>query len=168
MKLNFCIREFLALTVLVFLGVVSCDYSKQNQDKPQTINTMGHRELTTQNREIVEDFADIFYRQKDVARAFQKYVSEEYIQHNPNILNGPKAAIEALSPMFSDPQTRFSVKRILVDGDMAMIHVHAQRDSTVLGGVVADLFRLSEGKIVEHWDILQEIPQQRKNPNTMY
>ena len=125
-------------------------------------------ELTARNRALVESFADIFYRQRDVARAFAQYVSEEYVQHNPDIPDGRAAAISALAPMFSHPEARFEIKRILVDGDLAMIHVHGKSDAAAPGGAVADIFRLEDGKIVEHWDVVQPIPESAVNPHPMF
>lgn len=125
--------------------------------------------LTEQNRQIVEAFADIFYRQKDVEKAFMEYVSaENYIQHNPTILDGREAAIEMLKPKFSNPEASFDIKRILVDGDLAMIHLHGKMNKAHLGGAVADIFRLENGKIVEHWDVLQPVPENAINPHPMF
>jgi predicted SnoaL-like aldol condensation-catalyzing enzyme len=124
--------------------------------------------LTEQNRQIVEAFADIFYRQKDVRKAFMEYVSDNYIQHNPNILDGREAAIDMLEPKFSNPEASFDIKRILVDGDLAVIHLHGKMSKTHLGGAVADFFRLENGKIVEHWDVLQPVPENAVNPHPMF
>jgi predicted SnoaL-like aldol condensation-catalyzing enzyme len=124
--------------------------------------------LTEQNRQIVEAFADIFYRQKDVRKAFMEYVSDNYIQHNPNILDGREAAIDMLEPKFSNPEASFDIKRILVDGDLAVIHLHGKMNKTRLGGAVADFFRLENGKIVEHWDVLQPVPENAVNPHPMF
>ena len=124
--------------------------------------------LTETNRAIVEHFVDIFYRQKDARQAFMTYVAEDYEQHNPNIPDGRDAAIEFLEPMFSRPDSRFSVKRILVDGDLAAVHLHGQSNVTEPGGAVVDLFRLKDGLIVEHWDVLQPIPKQSINPHPMF
>jgi predicted SnoaL-like aldol condensation-catalyzing enzyme len=124
--------------------------------------------LTESNRLIVEVFADIFYRQKNVKKAFEDFVSDNYIQHNPSILDGREAAIEMLEPKFSNPEARFDVKRILVDGDLAVIHLHGRMNKTVLGGAVADIYRLEMGKIVEHWDVLQPVPENAVNPHPMF
>ncbi len=124
--------------------------------------------LTEKNRDIVEAFADIFYRQKNVKKAFMDYVSENYIQHNLNILDGREAAIEMLEPMFSNPEASFDIKRILVDSDLAVIHLHGKMNKTHLGGAVADIFRLENGKIVEHWDVLQPVPEKAVNPHPMF
>ena len=120
------------------------------------------------NRQIVEEFVEIFYRQKNVRKAFEDFVVENYIQHNPNIPDGRDAAIEFLEPKFSNPSAIFDVKRILVDGDLAMVHLHGRMSVNVLGGAVADIFRLENGKIVEHWDVLQPIPENSINPHPMF
>ncbi|PWK21623.1 putative SnoaL-like aldol condensation-catalyzing enzyme [Arcicella aurantiaca] len=127
-----------------------------------------NKKMTEHNRKIMEDFADIFYRQKDVEKAFKEYVAENYIQHNPNILDGREAAISALKPKFSSPDAIFDIKRIIVDGDMAVIHLHGRMNKNQLGGAVADIYRLSDGKIVEHWDVLQPIPEKAVNPHPMF
>jgi predicted SnoaL-like aldol condensation-catalyzing enzyme len=112
---------------------------------------------TERNRVVVTDFARLFYEQRDVRAAFEKYVAADYIQHNPGIGDGRDAAIVALEPMLSRPGSRFEVKRILVDGDMAMIHLHGRGGNEGRGGAVADIYRLKDGRIVEHWDVLQPI-----------
>lgn len=131
-------------------------------------NTLKNGKMTKKNRKIIEDFADIFYRQKDVEKAFIKYVAEDYIQHNPNILDGRKTAITALKPKFSNPEAIFDIKRIIVDGNLAVIHVHGRMNRTQLGGAVADIYRLENGKIVEHWDVLQPIPEKAISLHPMF
>ena len=123
---------------------------------------------TEANRAIVEDFARIFYTERDVRRAFERHVAPDNIQHNPGIADGREAAIKALTPMFSRPEARFEVKRILVDGDLAAIHLFGRGDPATPGAAVADIYRLKDGKIVEHWDILQPIPTRSANPHPMF
>ncbi|MFM2289962.1 MAG: hypothetical protein RL684_3105, partial [Pseudomonadota bacterium] len=78
---------------------------------------------TAANRAIVLDFVDLFYRQRRVREAFERHVAEDYTQHNPNIPDGREAAIAMLAPKFADPQAIFDVKRVLVDGDLACVHL---------------------------------------------
>jgi len=120
------------------------------------------------NRAIVTDFADLFYTQRDVRTAFETHVVPDYIQHNPGIPDGRDAAIQFLAPMFSDPQRSFEIKQILVDGDMAVIHVHARPTPDSRGASVFDMFRLENGKIVEHWDAIQMVPEESANPHPMF
>jgi predicted SnoaL-like aldol condensation-catalyzing enzyme len=124
--------------------------------------------LTERNRAIVLDFVELFYRQRRVRDAFIKHVGDSYVQHNPHILDGREAAIAALAPKFSAPGAHFDVKRVLVDGDLAAVHLHARLSPEARGGAVVDLFRLADGKIVEHWDILQPVPERCANPHPMF
>lgn len=123
---------------------------------------------TEANRKVVQDFARIFYEEKDVKRAFETYVVPEYVQHNPGIADGRDAAVAALTPMFSKPGARFEVKRIVVDGDTAVIHLFGQGDPKTSGAAVADIYRLKDGKVVEHWDILQPMPDKSANSHPMF
>jgi predicted SnoaL-like aldol condensation-catalyzing enzyme len=123
---------------------------------------------TEANRAIIADFAHRFYDLRDVRGAFERYVAPDYIQHNANILDGREAAIAALEPMFTAPGSHFEIKRIIVDGDMAVIHLHGRAGAVSDGGTVADIYRLKGGKIVEHWDILQPIAAKTLNPHPYF
>jgi predicted SnoaL-like aldol condensation-catalyzing enzyme len=124
--------------------------------------------MTTDNRASFEQFVDIFYRRKRVGEAFAFLVSDAYRQHNPTIPDGPAAAVEALTPKFDgSPDARFEVQRSLVDGDLAMVHVRASRP----GGpdaAVADIYRFENGRIVEHWDVLQPVPADPVHDHPMF
>jgi predicted SnoaL-like aldol condensation-catalyzing enzyme len=132
-----------------------------------------NEKMTETNRAIIEGFVEIFYRQKNVRKAFMEYVSEDYIQHNPSIIDGREAAIEMLEPKFSQSGASFEVKRILVDGNLAMVHLHGRMSADSLGGAVADIYRLeidasNRVKIVEHWDVLQAVPAVSVNRHPMF
>jgi predicted SnoaL-like aldol condensation-catalyzing enzyme len=123
--------------------------------------------MAIDNRLIVRDFAEIFFHQRDVRKAFEKHVVENYVQHNPTIADGREAAIVALHDKFSHPNARFEIKKILVDEDLAVVHVRA----FPMGGkelAVADFFRLENGKIVEHWDVVQPVPETSLNNNGIF
>lgn len=120
------------------------------------------------NRKIVTDFARLFYTERDVTTAFERYVAPDYIQHNPGIADGRAAAVAALAPMFGQPGREFRIRRILVDGDMAVIHVHAIPTPGSRGASVFDMYRLKDGRIVEHWDAIQPVPETSKNAHPMF
>ena len=120
------------------------------------------------NRAIVTDFARLFYEQRDVRGAFEAHVAPDYIQHNPGIADGREAAIAALAPMFADRTRTFTIKRIIVDGDMAVIHVHVRPTPQSRGAAVFDMYRLEQGRIVEHWDAIQPVPETSANPHPMF
>lgn len=129
----------------------------------------GPASASPDNRAIIRDFARLFYTEKNVERAFRVHVAPKYIQHNPGIADGREAAIQALRPLFS-PQSpqRFKIEHILVDGDLAAIHVLAIDGRNGAHTAVVDLYRLSKGHIVEHWDVLQPVPAHSKNAHPMF
>ncbi|MDT0507050.1 nuclear transport factor 2 family protein [Novosphingobium sp. MMS21-SN21R] len=129
---------------------------------------LGNAPAKPDNRAIVEDFARLFYGERDVKGAFEKYVVPDYIQHNPGVPDGRDAAVALLQPMFADRTRSFEVRKILVDGDLAAIHILARPSPEARGAAVADFYRLKDGKIVEHWDIIQPIPEKSANPHPMF
>lgn len=122
----------------------------------------------TDNRAAFEHFCDLFYTQKRVADAFAYLVADGYRQHNPGIPDGPAAAVAALTPKFDgSPDARFEIQRILVDDNTAMVHVKASRLG-VPDAAVADIYRFEDGRIVEHWDVLQQVPVHAAHDHPMF
>jgi predicted SnoaL-like aldol condensation-catalyzing enzyme len=120
------------------------------------------------NRQAVLAFYDKGLNQKDADAALQ-YVGDRYIQHNPGAEDGPEGFrkfIAFLRDKF--PQSRSEVKASFVDGDHVILHVHAVREPGTRGNAIVDIFRLEKGKIVEHWDAVQPIPEKAANGNTMF
>jgi predicted SnoaL-like aldol condensation-catalyzing enzyme len=121
-----------------------------------------------ENRVIMSLFAAQFYDRRDVRGAFEAFVAADYIQHNPAIGNGREAAIAALEGKFTAQGARFAVKRIMVDGNMAVIHLHGRPDSATPGVAVADIYRIEAGLIAEHWDVIQPITASTANPHPFF
>lgn len=120
------------------------------------------------NKAAVLAFYEQGLNQKD-AEAALKYVGDRYVQHNPNAADGPEGFrkfIGFLREKF--PQSRSEIKRVFTDGDYVILHVHAVRQPGDRGSAIIDIFRLEQGKIVEHWDVVQPIPEQSANPNGMF
>ena len=124
--------------------------------------------LTEANRAIVTDFARILYTQRNPQIAFAKYVAPDYVQHNPNVGDGRDAALAMLGGLFGGPGATFEIKRIIVDHNLAVVHVYGRPDPAGKGVAVADIYRLSHGKIVEHWDVLQPIADTTANPHPFF
>ena len=100
-----------------------------------------------------------------------KYLGPRYIQHNPLAEDGAeglKKFIEFRKQKF--PQAKSIVKRAFADGDFVILHVHSMREPGTLGVAIVDIFRLENGKVVEHWDVIQEVPppDKVKNNNGMF
>ncbi|MET0179857.1 MAG: nuclear transport factor 2 family protein [Novosphingobium sp.] len=120
------------------------------------------------NRATIADFARLFYGERDVRLAFETYVAPGYIQHNPGIADGRDAAIAALTQMVADPAKIFTVKRVLVDGDIAVLHIFVRPTPQSRGAAVFDMYRLEGGRIVEHWDAIQPVPERSANAHPMF
>ena len=124
------------------------------------------------NLEANKKNAIAFYRTAylgDPAKAVEMYVGAEYIQHNPRVGNGKQAFIDYFTEMANEyPNKEIEFVRAVAEGDLVALHTH----QTWPGNeeyVTMDFFRFDEnGKIVEHWDSIQKIPDKTKNGNPMY
>ena len=120
------------------------------------------------NKKVVLDFYDKALNQKDFDAA-SKYFGPHYIQHNPGApdgIEGVKAFIALRKEKF--PNARSDIKRTFADGDFVILHVHSVREPGERGVAIVDIFRLENGKIVEHWDVVQPIPEKLANTNGMF
>ena len=122
-----------------------------------------------QNKENVRAFYDLAFNQKQPEEAVKRYVGKYYRQHNPNAPDGPEAFIGFVKWLTgTNPQVRVDFKRIIAEGDLVVVHSHNVAVPGTRGKAVIDIFRVEDGKIVEHWDVVQEVPETAKNDNTMF
>lgn len=103
------------------------------------------------------------------SQAVEQYVGDDYIQHNPLVGNGKEAFIAYFERMAKEyPEKSIEFVRAVAEGDLVALHTHQIWPGDV-GYVTMDFFRFdNNGKIVEHWDAVQEIPDKSENGNTMY
>lgn len=115
------------------------------------------------------EFLDMVFNQKKVEEGFAKYVGPTYIQHNPMVPDGIEGAVTGLTGLLKQmPDWKYDFKRVLVDGDLVAVHSHVTTGPADRGTAVVDIFRVVDGKIVEHWDVLQPVPEKAANDNTMF
>lgn len=119
------------------------------------------------NKAIVEDFLDLINRQHRVREAFERYVADVYVQHNPQAPDGREGGIAIVSGFVARPGFRATVKRLIAEGDLVVSHMHIQQGEDDPGVAVADIFRLEGGKIVEHWDVIQPVPERTISGRSM-
>ena len=122
-----------------------------------------------QNKKLVRDFYELAFNQHKPTEAAKKYIGEKYIQHNPNVPNGAEAFYGYFEGFFKQhPKSHVDIKRILADGDLVALHLHSRIDENDRGRAIVDIFRIENGRIVEHWDVIQQVPEKAANTNTMF
>jgi predicted SnoaL-like aldol condensation-catalyzing enzyme len=133
-----------------------------------TTSALAADDLCETNKRTVMAFYDAALNRSNFDEA-ATYFGPDYIQHNPMIkdgIEGFRVFLQDLKKQF--PALRSDVKRIFADGDFVIIHAHATRQPRELGLAIVDIFRLEQGKIVEHWDVRQPIAETANNPNGMF
>jgi predicted SnoaL-like aldol condensation-catalyzing enzyme len=119
--------------------------------------------------EIVTRFSELFFVEKNWREAFMTYVAEDYIQHNPHAQDGRAAALAHLGPVFdANPGLKVEIKRIFGDARHVAVHYHSVMQPGTRGFAAVDMFRVENCRIVEHWDVIQPMPETSANPHPMF
>lgn len=119
-----------------------------------------------QNKKSVVGFYELAFNAKKPEEAVEAYIGSEYIQHNPQAPDGPEAFIGFVRAF---PEAHVDIRRVFADGDIVVTHSLLKFAPDDGGTVAADFFRLdADGKIVEHWDVLQPYPEESANAHPMF
>jgi predicted SnoaL-like aldol condensation-catalyzing enzyme len=120
------------------------------------------------NKKLVLEFYDAMIGRKDF-EAGRKYMGATYKQHAPYARDGHEGLREFVDWFRNNfPNHRYEIKRVIAEGDYVMLHVHGMGGPNPYGEAVVDIFRVENGKVVEHWDVIQPIPEKLENPNGVF
>ena len=149
-------RGATALTMLLALG--GCQFGEDRQAM-----------LEAANLKKAVYCMDVIENQHDLEAARRRCFAEAYIQHSPHVPDGRDAVLEVFSSRFEKyPNYSMEVKRTAADGDLVWMHMHTKREPEALGYAVINIFRMKDGKLVEHWNVGQAVPEESANDNTMF
>jgi predicted SnoaL-like aldol condensation-catalyzing enzyme len=123
------------------------------------------------NKQVVVDYYTTAFA-GDPEKAVAEHFGAQYVQHNPDAQDGPEAFIGFVHWLRGEyPDLKLEIKRVIAEGDLVATHAHldlepANPDNH--GRALADFFRLQDGKVVEHWDVIQDVPKTAANDNGMF
>lgn len=122
------------------------------------------------NRQTVLDFYELGLIKLQPRRAFERYASADFVEHKPDVPQGNREAtatfLEAL--IASMPKPKWEVIRTIAEGDMVFLHARFSPADGAPQYAIADVFRLENCLIVEHWDVVAGPPDSQENPNSRF
>jgi predicted SnoaL-like aldol condensation-catalyzing enzyme len=161
-----CRGIMVSVVLLMLVLTVACS---QPEAEAKLAEMQAQQAQVEQNKGTAVAFLNMILNDHKVAEAFDLYSVPDYIQHNPMAETGAQAAIDFFTPFFTQfPEAQIDVKRVIAEGDLVAIHNNSKMNVTDRGRAVVDIFRLENGKVVEHWDVVQEVPETSANENTMF
>lgn len=121
------------------------------------------------HRQVVRGLFELAFNGRQPAQAAARYIGSPYIQHNPHAPDGAAGFVSFIGRMVEqNPLLSLEIKRMLADGDLVMAHSLMRTSPADRGTALVDIFRVKDGKVVEHWDIAQAVPETSANDNTMF
>lgn len=164
-----------ATTVIMAVGVGAAFAGTQGHRPPFAGGKHGHHgqcdpAQVQRNKATAVAYYTTAFNDKKPELAVAKYGGPEYIQHNPLAADGFAAFIAFVKGYTQQfPQLHVDIKRVIGECNLVVTHSHITTSPDDRGNAVADIFRLNrQGKIVEHWDVIQPVPATSQNDNTMF
>jgi predicted SnoaL-like aldol condensation-catalyzing enzyme len=157
------------------ISLISCNNNNQGNSAAQaTIDSLNMQikalkdslNQNASNKKMVADFYQSLFGDKNQA-AIDQYIGDTYIQHNPSLPDGKDALKKAVAVWFKgQPKDTVDVKHLGADGNFVYIHTKSKMGNKTFS--ILDIFRVENGKITEHWDIMQEVPAKSANAHPMF
>lgn len=154
----------IVLSVVVSAFVLLAGCSKDDDSNPSSARNLKQEES---NKQLVITFYQRLFGDKDIS-AIDEYIVTDYIQHNPQVADG-REALKAMAKQWIEggPKTTVDIRKSVAEGDLVILHV---RNPTPDGKylAIAEMFRVENNMIVEHWDVIQAAPETSANPHPMF
>jgi predicted SnoaL-like aldol condensation-catalyzing enzyme len=142
--------------------------SPRSPNPPETVDTPVPSQAEA-NKQVVTAFYEEAHFDGDVDGAIARYVGDTYIQHTSAAEDGVEGLRDYINAFLATfPHAKGEIRRVIADGDIVAVHAHWTGLAGPHGDVTVDIFRVSDGKLVEHWDVSAPIPATSKNGNTMF
>lgn len=163
-----------AVVLFVLSVTFSCNNTREVRDLQSTVDSLSAQldrcnraqMLEEENKKLVADMYQAIFGDKNIAAADQ-YISENYIQHNPSVADGREALKTALTMWFKNaPKEKVDIQRIGADNDLVFLHTRSKMGNATVS--IIDIFRIENGKVAEHWDVIQEVPAKAANDHPMF
>tara|TARA_R110002012_G_scaffold62590_1_gene164633 strand:- start:13787 stop:14254 length:468 start_codon:yes stop_codon:yes gene_type:complete len=152
------LKSLSVATTTLMLAVPAMSFAQSERDVQQE----------EANRALVIEFYDQFFNEHETEQSGQ-VLAEDYIQHNPEVPDGKAPFVDYFAGYFKEnPEYKSEIVRSATDGDLVWLHVHSTNGDDDQGEAVVDIFRVDDGMIVEHWDVIQSVPEESANDNTMF
>jgi predicted SnoaL-like aldol condensation-catalyzing enzyme len=173
-------QKNISLTLAVILGTltaISCSNAQERNSNAnlkvmndsiveQLENFRAIEQKEDLNKLLVTNMYQELFGDKSVDAA-DKYIVENYIQHNPNVDDGRAALKVALNTWFKNAlKEKIDIQHIAADGDMVFIHTRSKMGGKTFS--IIDIFRIEGDKVAEHWDVMQEVPAKAANDHPMF
>lgn len=124
---------------------------------------------TCDNTDLVTGFYTEAFNDGRPEEAARRALAPSYVQHNPGASDGVDAFVGYVHTMRGRyPALRLEIKRTVAEGDLVVTHSRFELTPGSAGLAVADIWRVVDGRIVEHWDVIQPVPDQSANSNSMF
>jgi len=149
-----------------FVGIFILSSGCQQLTDHNISDCVKTNQMLESNKKLVADMYQELFGDKNI-EAINKYIADDYIQHNPSVADGKQALFDATRTWFrNSPKEKINIQHIGADKDLVFIHLKSRSGSRYIS--VIDIFRIKAGKIAEHWDVMQEVPDKAANKHPMF
>jgi len=131
-------------------------------------STLSDTDLSRRHKATGQRFYDVVFHERRASAAVE-FIRDDYVQHSPYLADGREPFIDYFGTLFAEyPNSRMDVKRLVAEGDYVVVHSHFTRWPSDRGTAIVDIYRLEDGRLAEHWEVTEEVPERAANRNTVF